>query len=79
MTYYETTGICAKKIGVEVDSNGTITEVEFCGGCHGNTQGLTKLLIGMNKDVVINLLSGIQCGTRGTSCPDQLAQILKKI
>ena len=79
MTYYETTGTCAKKIGVEVDSTGIITEVEFCGGCDGNTQGLSKLLIGRNKDEVINLLSGIQCGTRGTSCPDQLAQILKKI
>ena len=40
MKYYKTEKICAKEIGVEFDENGKITEIEFCGGCDGNTHGL---------------------------------------
>lgn len=79
MKYYRTQRICAKEIGVELDENNIIREVEFCGGCEGNTQGLQNLLIGMNKEDVIKKLQGINCGRKGTSCPDQLAQILKSL
>lgn len=79
MKFYKTTGVCAKQIGIEIDDNNVIQKVEFCGGCDGNTQGLTNLIIGMDKNEVIKRLDGIQCGTRGTSCPDQLANILKEI
>ena len=79
MKHYKTQRICAKEIGVELDNNGVITEVEFCGGCEGNTQGLQNLLVGMDKDTVIKKLEGITCGRKGTSCPDQLAQILKTL
>ena len=75
MKYYRTQRICAKEIGVELDENNIIREVEFCGGCEGNTQGLQNLLVGMN----IKKLQGINCGRKGTSCPDQLAQILKSL
>ncbi|WP_294705207.1 TIGR03905 family TSCPD domain-containing protein [uncultured Fusobacterium sp.] len=79
MKYYRTQRICAKEIGVELDENNIIREVEFCGGCEGNTQGLQNLLVGMNKEDVIKKLQGINCGRKGTSCPDQLAQILKSL
>lgn len=79
MKHYKTQRICAKEIGVELDNNGVITEVEFCGGCEGNTQGLQNLLVGMDKDTVIKKLEGITCGRKGTSCPDQLAKILKTL
>ena len=79
MKYYKTEKICAKEIGVEFDENGKITEIEFCGGCDGNTHGLQNLILGMNKDVVIKKLEGIDCRGRGTSCPDQLAKILKSL
>lgn len=79
MKHYKTQRICAKEIGVELDNNGVITEVEFYGGCEGNTQGLQNLLVGMDKDTVIKKLEGITCGRKGTSCPDQLAQILKTL
>lgn len=79
MKYYKTQKICAKEIGVELDNNGVITEVEFCGGCEGNTQGLQNLLVGMDKESVVKKLEGITCGKKGTSCPDQLVQILKTL
>ncbi|MGY0393718.1 MULTISPECIES: TIGR03905 family TSCPD domain-containing protein [unclassified Fusobacterium] len=79
MKYYKTEKICAKEIGVELDENGIITEIEFCGGCDGNTQGLQNLILGLHKDVVIKKLEGINCGVRGTSCPDQLSRILKAL
>ncbi len=30
-----------------------------------------------NVDEVIELLKGIQCGDKGTSCPDQVAKALE--
>lgn len=80
MTYtYSTTGTCSKKIEIEVDENEIITDVKFFGGCHGNLQGISKLVIGMRIDEVISKLSGIRCGFKSTSCPDQLAAALKEI
>lgn len=80
MTYtYSTTGTCSKKIEIEVDENEIITDVKFFGGCHGNLQGISKLVIGMKIDEVISKLSGIRCGFKSTSCPDQLAAALKEI
>lgn len=79
MEYFKTQKICAKQIGVTLDENGVITELEFCGGCDGNTKGLENLIVGMKKEDVINKLKGIDCGGRGTSCPDQLTQILETL
>lgn len=73
-----TKGVCAGQISVKL-SEGKIEDVVFHGGCGGNTSGLQKLLVGLNKDEVITKLSGIDCGGRGTSCPDQLAKILKEM
>lgn len=79
MKYYKTEKVCAREIGVELDENGKITEIEFCGGCDGNTHGIQNLVVGMHKDDIITKLDGIDCKGRGTSCPDQLAKILKQI
>ena len=49
MHYYSTEKVCAKQIGVTVDYDGYITEIEFVGGCDGNTHGLQNLLLGMKK------------------------------
>ena len=40
----------------------------------GNTQGLAKMCEGRKAEDVIELLSGIKCGFKSTSCPDQLAK-----
>ncbi|WP_313155722.1 TIGR03905 family TSCPD domain-containing protein, partial [Lacrimispora sp.] len=53
-------------------------QVQFVGGCSGNTQGVARLVEGMDVDEAIRRLEGIQCGFRPTSCPDQLAEALKQ-
>ncbi|MCC8142541.1 MAG: TIGR03905 family TSCPD domain-containing protein [Tannerellaceae bacterium] len=70
-------GVCSKMMIVEAENN-TITDVQVVGGCDGNLQGLSKLLIGMPVHEAINRMDGINCRQRGSSCPDQLAQALKK-
>ena len=52
--------------------------VQFYGGCHGNTQGVAALAKGMKVEDVIERLQGIRCGMKPTSCPDQLAKCLQE-
>ena len=72
-----TEGVCAKEIGFEI-VDGIISKVNFFGGCDGNTKGLENLIVGSYVEDIIKKLEGIDCRGRGTSCPDQLAKILKK-
>lgn len=74
---YNTSGTCSKQIIVELEDD-IIQNIQFIGGCNGNLQGIDKLTRGMHIREVIKRLSGIQCGARPTSCPDQLAQCLIK-
>ena len=74
---YATSRTCSREIHFEVDNNNIVTSCEFIGGCMGNTQGVARLVVGRSVDDVIKTLEGINCGNRGTSCPDQLAQALK--
>ena len=55
-----------------------ILSCKFLGGCAGNTQGIASLVKGMRVEEAIDRLSGIQCGFRGTSCPDQLSRALRE-
>ncbi len=75
---YLTQGTCSRKIYIDVD-DGIVNNVSFVGGCSGNLQGISKLTEGMKIEDVIARLDGIRCGFKPTSCPDQLAQALKKI
>ncbi len=70
-------GVCSRKIEFSVEDN-IIKSLNFVGGCHGNTQGIAKLAVGMNIYDVIEKLENINCGFKGTSCPDQLARALKQ-
>ena len=74
---YATSRTSSREIDFEVDNNNIVTSCEFIGGCMGNTQGVARLVVGLSVDDVIKTLEGINCGNRGTSCPDQLAQALK--
>lgn len=69
--------VCSRKIELDIEDD-KIVKVKFEGGCAGNTQGVSRLLVGMNVDEAIERLSGIRCGFKSTSCPDQLAQALKQ-
>ena len=74
---YTTRGTCSRLIKFDVDGD-KVKDVQFVMGCHGNTQGVAKLVEGMDSHEVIKRLKGIDCNGRGTSCPDQLAQALEQ-
>lgn len=80
MTYtYKTKGTCAAAIEIEMNEENIIENVRFSGGCKGNTQGISALVRGMKAEDVIEKVSGIRCGFKSTSCPDQLANALKEM
>ena len=74
---YTTRGTCSRLIKFDVDGD-KVKDVQFVMGCHGNTQGVAKLVEGMDIHEVIRRLKGIDCNGRGTSYPDQLAQALEQ-
>ena len=74
---YQTQGTCSKFIEFDVE-NGIVNDVVFYGGCNGNLQGIARLVKGMMVEDVISRLEGINCGGKGTSCPDQLAKALRE-
>lgn len=75
---YRTKGTCSQRILFEIE-DGIIHNVQYIGGCHGNLQGIAKLVEGMPVQEVIDRLEGIRCGMKLTSCPDQLAKALKEV
>ena len=74
---YSVKGVCSRFVDVEVE-NGIIKSVKFVGGCMGNTQGVARLAEGRKVEEGVSILEGINCGMKGTSCPDQLAKVLKE-
>lgn len=76
---YRTQGTCSSQIEFEIkEENGVkvVHNVRFTGGCNGNLQGIGRLVEGMPVKEVISKLSGVRCGFKNTSCPDQLARAL---
>lgn len=74
---YTPKGVCSRQIAIEVE-DGKICSVAFTGGCHGNLQGISSLVKGMDVREAISKLENIRCGMKSTSCPDQLAKALKQ-
>ncbi len=74
---YKTSGVCSRSVEFDVVDN-KVKNVRFEGGCSGNTQGVAALVDGMDIDEAIRRMSGIRCGFKSTSCPDQLADALKQ-
>lgn len=75
MTRCKTQGTCAAYIDFTVE-DGKVTDVIFTGGCEGNQKGIATLVEDLPVDEVIEKLQGLTCRSKGTSCPDQLAQAL---
>ena len=75
---YRPSGICAAHITIVLDDEDRVQDLSFLGGCDGNHKGLNALVKGMKADEAIERLSGITCGPRSTSCPDQVACALKQ-
>lgn len=76
---YKTQGTCSQFINIAVDDEGKVQQVEFVGGCDGNTKGICSLVKGMKAAEVKERLKGITCGRKPTSCPDQLATALAEM
>jgi len=76
MTTYATKGTCSREIQVELDGT-KIKEVKVIGGCNGNLNGISSLLRGMDTDEAIARMKGTLCGSKSTSCPDQIAIALE--
>ena len=71
---YQTHGTCSRSISFDKADDGTITNISFEGGCNGNLKAISKLCNGMKADEIIAKLSGNLCGSKSTSCADQLAK-----
>lgn len=74
---YKPRGVCSRLMNVEVE-DGKIKSVEVIGGCNGNLQGISRLIVGMDAHEAIAKLEGIRCGGKPTSCPDQLSRAIRK-
>lgn len=76
MTYqHQNRGTCSRGVTFDIE-DGVVRNVQFEGGCSGNTQGVARLVEGMPAAEAVRRLSGIRCGFKPTSCPDQLAQAI---
>ena len=73
---YQPKGVCSKMMQFRIKDD-IVQSVEFVGGCNGNLSGIGILVKGMNIQDVINKLQGLPCGSRTTSCPDQMTVGLK--
>lgn len=70
--------VCSRQIDIRI-KDGIIQEVVYTRGCDGNAKGIGALIKGMSVEEAVRRLSGITCGRKSTSCPDQLARILKSL
>ena len=75
---YEPQGVCSKYMSFEIE-DGIIKSFSVIGGCKGNLQGIKALIEGMKVEDVIQKLEGIHCGSKSSSCPDQIAKALRTI
>lgn len=79
MSYeYTPQGVCARKFEFDVN-NGIISGLKIIGGCAGNGAGIARLVEGMKAEDVIEKLENVNCGSKPTSCPAQLAKALKEV
>lgn len=77
MTYsVKPRGVCTREIKFDLEGD-IVKNVHFTGGCSGNLKGISALVDGLTIDEVTSKLSGIKCGFKSTSCPDQLAKAIK--
>ena len=74
---YKTHGTCSQRIFFEIE-DGKVQNVQFLGGCNGNLKGICQLLKGMKAEDAIERMKGTLCGSKPTSCPDQIAITLEE-
>ena len=75
---YIPSGVCSTEMTFVIDENDVIQDFKVIGGCNGNLKGIRELIKGMKINDVIQKLSGIKCGYKDTSCPDQISKALEE-
>ena len=79
MTYTrKNKGVCSLSTEVTLTDDGVIESVTVVGGCNGNLKGICQLLKGMKAEDAIERMKGTLCGSKPTSCPDQIAITLEE-
>ena len=74
---YTTRGVCSREINFDYE-DGVVRNISFVGGCDGNLKAISKLCEGMRAEKVVEILKGNTCGSKPTSCADQLARALQE-
>lgn len=75
---YPNHGTCSRETLITLNEDHTIESIQVVGGCNGNLKGISSLLQGMKAEDAIVRMEGTTCGPRPTSCPDQIAQNLRR-
>ena len=65
-------GVCSRSTKVVIE-DGIVKDIKVIGGCAGNIEGISRLVIGMKAEDVAKRMKGVRCGFKSTSCPDQIA------
>ncbi|MBQ6929259.1 MAG: TIGR03905 family TSCPD domain-containing protein [Oscillospiraceae bacterium] len=65
-------GVCSRSTKVVIE-DGIVKDIKVIGGCSGNIEGISRLVIGMKAEDVAKRMKGVRCGFKSTSCPDQIA------
>lgn len=79
MTYTrKNRGVCSLTTEVSLTDDGVIESVAVVGGCNGNLKGMCSLLKGLRAEEAVSRLKGLTCGSKQTSCPDQIALALEE-
>ena len=73
------TGVCSRQIDFDIDDEGKMHNLSFVGGCNGNLKAIGRLLEGADAKKAADILRGNQCGSRGTSCADQLSKAIDSV
>jgi uncharacterized protein (TIGR03905 family) len=76
---YYPQGVCSRQYEITLSDDNIIEDIVIIGGCNGNLQGISRLIKGRPAAEVAETMLGVDCGGRGTSCPDQIAKALKKM
>lgn len=76
--YKTSPAVCSESVSFTIEENGTLSDIKFNGGCPGSLSAVCALVEGLTVEEAVKRISGIKCGSKITSCPDQLAQALKK-
>ena len=71
-------GVCSREFKISHE-NGIIKKFDVVGGCPGNLTAVGLLIEGKPIEEIAQKLKGVRCGTRSTSCADQLAIALQEI